>query len=64
MARRWTWQDALLLGWRRGLSSLKQLISLIDWTPMEALLSNINAAAKGEVARPPVVLFRAMLIAV
>ncbi len=47
-----------------GVSSLDQLAGLIDWAPIETLLSDIHAAAKGEPAWPPVALFRAMLIAV
>lgn len=47
-----------------GVSSLDRLASLIDWMPIEALLSDIHAAAKGEPAWPPLALFKAMLIAV
>jgi IS5 family transposase len=37
---------------------------LIEWSPIEALLDDIHAAAKGEPAWPPLALFKAMLIAV
>jgi Transposase domain (DUF772) len=46
------------------MSSLDRLASLIDWTPIEALLDDIHVAAKGERTWPPLALFKAMLIAV
>lgn len=65
MARRRIGQEALRFSGREGsASSLDRLAGLIDWTPIEALLGDIHAAAKGEPAWPPVALFKAMLIAV
>jgi IS5 family transposase len=45
-------------------SSLARLSCLIDWAPIEAVLGDIYMAAKGEPAWPPLVLFKAMLLAV
>ncbi|MCG7363744.1 transposase [Roseomonas sp. ACRSG] len=45
-------------------SSLAELDSLIDWHLIATVLGEIHAAAKGEPARPPLALFKAMLIAV
>jgi transposase, IS5 family len=65
MARRRIGQETLRFSNAgSGASSLDRLASLIDWTPIEALLSDIHAAAKGEPAWPPLALFKAMLIAV
>jgi IS5 family transposase len=65
MARRRIGQDALRFsGAGSDRSSLDRLASLIDWTPIEALLDDVHAAAKGEPAWPPLALFKAMLIAV
>ena len=44
--------------------SLDRLSGLIDWTRIEAVLGDIYTAAKGEPAWPPLVLFKAMLLAV
>ncbi len=65
MARRQIGQETLLLT-RVGTStsSLDRLASLIDWTPIEALLGDIHSATKGEPAWPPLALFKAKLIAV
>ncbi len=65
MARRRIGQETLsLAGVGTGSSSLDRLANLLDWTPIEALLCDIHAAAKGEPAWPPLALFKAMLIAV
>ncbi len=65
MARRRIGQEGLgFLHSGGGASSLDQLAGLIDWRPIETLLGDIHAAAKGEPAWPPVALFKAMLIAV
>lgn len=65
MARRRIGQQTLRFsGAGGGVSSLDRLAGLIDWAPIEALLSDIYAAAKGEPAWPPLALFKAMLIAV
>lgn len=45
-------------------SALDDLVSLIDWAPVERRLECIHCAAKGELAWPPVALFKALLIAV
>jgi len=45
-------------------SCLDDLVTLIDWTPVEHHLEVISCAAKGEPAWPPLALFRAMLVAV
>ena len=47
-----------------GRSFLDQLSGLIDWAPLEAILDDIYGAPKGEVACPPLALFKAMLLAV
>jgi IS5 family transposase len=65
MARRRIGQEALRFSSTgSGLSSLDRLASLVDLTRIEALLSDIHSAAKGEPAWPPLALFKAMLIAV
>lgn len=51
-------------GGRGARSSLDDLAGLIDWAPVEAALSKISNAAKGEPAWPPLALFKAMLISV
>lgn len=64
MGRRRIGQETLRLSCQAGgVSSLDRLADLIDWTPIEVLLSDIHAAAKGEPAWPPLALFKAMLIA-
>ncbi|MEF2074631.1 IS5 family transposase [Consotaella aegiceratis] len=66
MSRRRIGQESLGIGAggkARG-SSLDDLAKLIDWSPIERHLSGISSAAKGEPARPPLALFRAMLLAV
>jgi transposase, IS5 family len=45
-------------------SCLDDLVTLIDWAPVECHLSVIACAAKGELAWPPLALFKAMLIAI
>ena len=45
-------------------SSLDGLHDLIDWVPIEARLSPISSAAKGEPAWPPLALFKALLLSV
>lgn len=45
-------------------SALDDLASLIDWAPLDATLSGVHGAAKGEPAWPPLALFKALLIAV
>jgi len=43
---------------------LDELAKLIDWSPVDAALKDVNSAAKGEPAWPPLALFKAMLLAV
>jgi transposase, IS5 family len=62
MARRRIGQEALRFSSAGGVSSLDRLCEL-DWMPIEALLSDIHAAATGEPAWPPLALFKTMLIA-
>lgn len=65
MARRRIGQEALRFEARAGRrSSLDELAGLIDWQPIEHALGDIHAAAKGELAWPPLALFKALLIAV
>ena len=45
-------------------SFLEQLIPLIDWAPLAVELDGIHSATKGELAWPPLALFKALLIAV
>lgn len=45
-------------------SSLDELAGLIDWMRIERQLADISSAAKGEPAWPPLVLFKATLLAV
>lgn len=65
MARRRIGQEALRFEARSGrLSSLDELAGLIDWQSIEHALGDIHAAVKGELAWPPLALFKALLIAV
>jgi IS5 family transposase len=51
-------------GRERTTSSLDALVSLIDWSPVAALLDPLYPAAKGEPAWPPVAMFRALLLSI
>lgn len=66
MSRRRIGQESFKFGDRRGTrgSSLDDLATIIDWAPVEHVLSNISNAAKGEPAWPPLALFKAMLLSV
>jgi IS5 family transposase len=66
MGRRRIGQETLGFVARRGRrqSCLDDLVTLIDWAPVERRLGVIPCAAKGEPSWPPLVLFKAMLIAV
>jgi IS5 family transposase len=47
----------------KGGEALGEIAGLIDWAPIEALLSGlVRPHAKGEAAYPPLVLFKAMLL--
>lgn len=48
----------------RGGSSLEELSRLVDWAPVEQHLACISNAAKGEAARPPLALFKALLLSI
>ena len=45
-------------------SSLDDLVQLIDWQPVAALLDPLYPAAKGEPAWPPLAMFKALLLSV
>lgn len=63
MAHRRIGQEALFpRGSRR--SSLDEIADLIDWSPIEARLSVVYAAPRGEASWPPLALFRALLLPV
>ena len=65
MPRRRIGQEVLGFGAEAGRrSALEELSALIEWSVIERLLDRINCAAKGEPAWPPLVLFKALLIAV
>ena len=63
MAHRQIGQEALFPRESRR-SSLDEIAELIDWSPIEAQLSVVYAAARGEASWPPLALFRALLLAV
>ena len=66
MARRRIGQEHMRLGngEARGSGSLGELDALIDWAEVDRHLAPIYAAAKGERAWPPLLLFKALLLAV
>ena len=66
MGRRRIGQETLGFVTERGgrHCCLDDLVTLIDWVPVERQLGVIPCAAKGEPAWPPLALFKAMLIAV
>lgn len=66
MARRRIGQESFEFGIDGGRrrSSLDDLASIVDWAPVERHLVDVSCAAKGELAWPPLALFKAMLIAV
>lgn len=45
-------------------SSLDELLTLIDWMPIDDALKGISCAAKGEPAWPPLALFKGMLLSI
>jgi transposase, IS5 family len=49
---------------QRSISSLDNLLGLIDWSPVMVLLAPVHASAKGEAAWPPLSMFRALLLSV
>lgn len=64
MARRRIGQESFRFASQGRHTSLDELSGLIDWLPVDAVLKDIYAAAKGEPAWPPLALFKAMLLAV
>ncbi|ACI50446.1 transposase IS4 family protein [Gluconacetobacter diazotrophicus PA1 5] len=65
MAHRLIGQDCLVFSRPdRKPSSLDEIVKLIDWRPVAALLVQVYPAPKGEAAWPPLTMFRAMLLAV
>jgi IS5 family transposase len=65
MARRRIGQERMAVGVdpARGGASLDALSCLVDWAALDRLLLDISASAKGEPGRPPLALFRALLLA-
>jgi transposase, IS5 family len=45
-------------------SPLEELSVVVDWTPVAALMGSIYTQPKGEAARPPLAMFKALLLAV
>ena len=41
---------------------LREVYELLDWQPFEALLAGIHAAARGEAAYPPLMMFKLLLL--
>lgn len=64
MAHRQIGQEQLSLSKKERKSSLDDLVSVIDWAPVSALLGSIYAQPKGEAAWPPLAMFKAILLAV
>ena len=44
-------------------ASLDEVLTLVDWTELDQLLAGISTSSKGEPGWPPLVLFRALLLA-
>ena len=63
MAHRRIGQEALFAT-ESPRSSLDAIADLIDWSPIEARLSVVYAAPRGEAGWPPLAMFRALLLAV
>jgi transposase, IS5 family len=63
MPRRRIGQETLFEASAKG-SSLDEIRRLIDWAPIEARLSVVHAAPRGEASWPPLAMFRALLLAV
>ena len=65
MARRRIGQERLAVDGAepRGGRSLDEVAALIDWLEIDRLLAGISVSAKGEPGWPPLVLFRALLLA-
>lgn len=66
MARRRIGQESFGFMGRAGggNAALEELAGAVDWAPIERLLGDIYAAAKGEPAWPPLALMKALLLGV
>lgn len=66
MARRRIGQESFGFMGRDGgcNAALEELAGAVDWAPIERLLGDIYAAAKGEPAWPPLALMKALLLGV
>jgi IS5 family transposase len=57
------WADAALAERRMvRRDRLSEVHRLVDWQPFEALLAGIHAAARGEAAYPPLMMFKLLLL--
>ena len=62
MAQRSIGQERIgFAGPERAASSLDKLTELVAWRPVAALLDPLYPAAKGQPARPPLTMFKALL---
>jgi IS5 family transposase len=66
MSRRRIDQESFVFDDRGGRcnSSLAALAAIIDWAPVEGILSDISSATKGELAWPPLAPFKATLLSI
>jgi IS5 family transposase len=65
MAHRSIGQHRLLFGGEaKPTSSLDWLLQLIDWTEIAEALTCMHASAKGELAWPPLAMFKALLLSI
>jgi transposase, IS5 family len=64
MPRRVIGQETLGFDAAARASSLEAIHELIDWAPLGRVLGEIYAAERGEAAWPPLMLFKALLLAV
>ena len=66
MAQRSIGQEQIFgfAGRERAASSLDALVSLIDWGQVAALLDPLYPAVKGELAWPPLAMFKALLLSI
>jgi IS5 family transposase len=57
------WADAVVAERRPARRDrLSEVHGLLDWQPFEALLAGIHAAARGEAAYPPLMMFKLLLL--
>ena len=65
MAYRLIGQESLeIVAASRSSASLEKLSGLIDWGRIATLLEPLYPASEGELARPPLAMFKALLLAV